>query len=428
MKTLDTRSKEFLKKFAPLENRASSLEEGIAGTVDKILRDIKKNGDRALFGWTEKLDGIRLTKKTAAVSPQRLKGAGKGLSPKLKAAIKTAFKNIKNFHARQVEKSWSMKTGGSTVGQLVRPIERVGLYVPGGTASYPSSVLMNALPAKVAGVRELVVCSPAPTGEISESVLYAAHLCGIKEFYRVGGAQAVAAMAYGTKTIKKVDKIVGPGNAYVAQAKRAVFGQVDIDMIAGPSEICIVADSSANPAWCAADILSQAEHDERAWAVLISPSKTVIDKVGKEVSRQLKSLPRKAIAAKCLAKNFYAIKTGSVKEAIALANAIAPEHLQLAIKNGAARVKEVQNAGAVFVGHYTPEVLGDYLAGPNHVLPTSGSARFFSPLGVYDFTKRSSVINYSKKDFLKAAEKLAVLAEAEGLTAHARAAKIRVEK
>jgi len=438
MKVLDTRSRNFTKSFAPLEERFSTQDAGIAKKVERIVRDVRKNGDRALFAWTKKLDGIALNKKTARVSAKRLENAGKKLPTELKAAIRTAFNNIKKFHARQVEKSWSIKTGGRAVGQQIRPIKRVGLYVPGGTASYPSSVLMNALPAKVAGVKELVICSPAPAcaakaplrrdkpgGYTNDAVLYAARLCGVKEFYRVGGAQAVAAMAYGTDTIKKVSKIVGPGNAYVAQAKRSVFGKVDIDMIAGPSEICIVADSTANPAWCAADILSQAEHDERAWAFLITPSNGLINKVAKEVMRQVKSLPRKDIAKKCLAKHYYAVKTRSVSEAIALANRIAPEHLQLVLKNSAARVKEIQNAGAVFVGSYTPEVLGDYLAGPNHVLPTSGSARFFSPLGVYDFIKRTSVINYSKKDFMRVADKCAVFAESEGLTAHARAAKIR---
>ena len=426
MKILNTRSKGFLKSFAPLEERYLTQDSAVGKIVDKIVRDVRKNGDRALFAWTKKLDGIALNKQTASVSAARMRNAEKKLPAKLKAAIKTAFNNIKTFHTRQVEKSWSIKKGGSILGQQIRPIERVGLYVPGGTASYPSSVLMNALPAKVAGVKELVICSPSPAGKISDAVLYAAHLCGVTEFYRVGGAQAVAAMAYGTKTIKKVSKIVGPGNAYVAQAKRTLFGKVDIDMIAGPSEICIVADFSANPAWCAADILSQAEHDEQAWAFLITPSNGLINKVAKEVDRQVKELPRKKIAKKCLAKNFYAIKTRSVNEAITLANAIAPEHLQLALQNSAARVKEIQNAGAIFVGHYTPEVLGDYLAGPNHVLPTSGSARFFSPLGVYDFIKRTSVINYSKKDFMRVADKCAIFAEAEGLTAHARAATIRV--
>ena len=426
MKILNTRSTDFSKSFAVLEERYLTQETSVEKTVDKIVSDVRKNGDRALFAWTKKLDGIALNKKTASISAERMRNAEKKLPAKLKSAIRTAFNNIKTFHKRQVEKSWSIKRGSSTVGQQIRPIERVGLYVPGGTASYPSSVLMNAIPAKVAGVKEIVVCSPAPGGKTGDAILYAAHLCGVTEFYRVGGAQAVAAMAYGTRTIKKVSKIVGPGNAYVALAKRTVFGKVDIDMIAGPSEICIVADSSANPAWCAADILSQAEHDEQAWAFLVTPSSGLINKVAKEIERQIKSLPRKDIAKKCLAKHFYAVKTRSISEAVSLANRIAPEHLQLVFKNSASRVKDIHNAGAIFVGHYTPEVLGDYLAGPNHVLPTAGSARFFSPLGVYDFIKRTSVINYSKKDFLRVANKCAIFAESEGLTAHARAAKIRL--
>ncbi|GMT42938.1 MAG: histidinol dehydrogenase [bacterium] len=428
MKFLDTRSGDFNKKFSRLENRFSAADPDISKAVSTIVGDVKNRGDRALFQWTRKLDRIRVDSKTVRISGAAIKNAAAETNPKLKSAIKQAYVNIKKFHARQIEKSWSIKNGASSVGQLIRPLERVGLYVPGGTASYPSTLLMTAIPALVAGVGEIAVCSPASCGKIAPAVLYAAHLCGIKEFYKVGGAQAVAAMAFGTKSVRKVDKIAGPGNAFVTEAKRILFGHVDIDMIAGPSEICIIADSSANPAWCAADILSQAEHDELAQPVLLSASGSLIKAVVMQVERQVKLLPRGDIARRCLKRNSYVIKTRSIDEAINIANRIAPEHLHLAFKNGASRVKDVRSAGAIFVGHYTPEVLGDYMAGPNHVLPTAGCARFFSPLGVYDFIKRSSVIRYSKRDFMAVAGKIAELAESEGLSAHARAASIRTGK
>ncbi|MBI5178495.1 MAG: histidinol dehydrogenase [Nitrospinae bacterium] len=426
MITLDTRAKDFSRKFAKLENRFTTPDPKVVAAASAIVDDVRKNGDRALFKWTEKLDGLKLTPKTARVDKKRISNAAKHIPPALKEAMVTAFVNIVEFHAHQCEQSWVVKNGGARVGQIIRPLRRVGLYVPGGKATYPSSVLMNAAPAIVAGVEEIAICSPAPKGHINPAVLFAAELCGITEFYQVGGAQAVAAMAYGTKTIKKVDKIVGPGNAYVAEAKRLVFGAVDIDMIAGPSEICIVADDTANPAWCAADILSQAEHDEMALPVFLSHSAKLCSAVTLETYLQAQTLERRAIAQKCLDRRFHVIKTSSLSESLALADRLAMEHLELAIKNAAGKIDAVKNAGAVFVGHYSPEVLGDYLAGPNHVLPTSGSARFSSPLGVYDFIKRSSLIEYSKSAFAKGGKKAAVFAEAEGLTAHANAAKIRL--
>jgi len=428
MITLDARARDFSKKLARLEDRFAASDPRIARDAAAIVEDIRRYGDKALFQWTEKLDGQKLTPKTARVAKGRFRQAAKHISPALKEAMVASFVNIVEFHSHQCEQSWVLKNGGTRVGQIIRPLQRVGLYVPGGKAAYPSSVLMNAVPAIVAGVEEIVICSPAPKGQINPAVLFAADLCGIAEFYQVGGAQAVAAMAYGTKTIKKVDKIVGPGNAYVAEAKRLVFGAVDIDMIAGPSEICIVADDTANPAWCAADILSQAEHDELALPVFISHSAKLCAAVAKETERQVKTLERRAIAEKCLEDRFHIIRSRNLVESLNIANALAMEHLELAFKDASKRLDDVQNAGAVFVGHYTPEVLGDYLAGPNHVLPTSGAARFSSPLGVYDFIKRSSLIEYSKAAFAKVGEKAAVFARAEGLTAHAKAATIRLGK
>ena len=430
MKILDTASPNFETEFAPLENRfnAGQPDKNISAVVGEILGEVRSGGDAALFGLTKKFDGIDLTPKTAAITPSEMKKGGKEIPPKLKSAINTAHKNITAFHKKQVEKSWTIKTGPSgksKIGQVVSPIRRAGLYVPGGTAPYPSSVLMNAIPAKVAGVKEIVICSPTPNGRVEPALLYAASLCGIKEFYRVGGAQAVGALAFGTETISKVDKITGPGNAYVAEAKRQVFGEVDIDMIAGPSEVCVVADNSADPAWVAADILSQAEHDELSWTFLVTPSEKLIRSVIDEISAQVKDLKRKDIASKSLMNRFFAVRTKSIREGIKIANRLAIEHLELAFKGADGMVKDVRDAGAIFVGNYSPEVLGDYFAGPNHVLPTSGSARFFSPLGVYDFQKRSSLISYTKGDFLSVSEKIALIAESEGLTAHARSARIR---
>ncbi len=425
---LDTRSKDFAKKFARLADRFTESDPAVMQAAAAIVEEVRKKGDAALFAYTKKFDRVALGPKTARVTRAEMKKAEKAVPHGLKEAIYTAAANIAHFHELQKEESWAARTGSSRVGQLIRPLRRVGLYVPGGRASYPSSVLMNAIPALEAGVEEIIICSPAPDGQMNPAVLFAADVCGIKEFYKVGGAQAVAAMAYGTKSIARVDKIVGPGNAFVAEAKRLVFGHVDIDMIAGPSEICIVADDTANPAWCAADLLSQAEHDENAWPVFITPSAKLLAAVEKETLRQAAELPRRAIAEKCLKHRCYLIACRSMDEALRIANDVAAEHLQLAFDGAAERLDDIRNAGAVFVGHYAPEVLGDYMAGPNHVLPTAGSARFFSPLGVYDFFKRSSLIEYSKKDFARLGEMVALFAEAEGLSAHARAARIRMGK
>ena len=311
---------------------------------------------------------------------------------------------------------------------MVRPIELAGIYVPGGKASYPSSVLMNAIPAKVAGVERLIMCSPFPDGQTRPHVLVAADLAGVTEIFKIGGAQAVAAMAYGTDTIPRVDKIVGPGNIFVALAKRLVFGVVDIDMIAGPSEILIVADSSANPVFVAADLLSQAEHDEDAISILVTPDDSLAKEVQKELKSQVKTLNKKAIAEASLDNNCYLFVTGTIEEAVNMANKIAPEHLELCIENPEKWTEKVKNAGAVFMGHYSPEAMGDYLAGPNHVLPTSGTARFSSPLGVYDFIKRTSLISYTKEALKNCGKTVTLLAEMEDLGAHAKSVKLRLNE
>lgn len=427
MITLDSRQKDFQKKFLRLVERATEADPRIARTAAGIVADVKKNGDEALFKWTRRLDDLRLTKKTVRAGRAEFREAAKAVGPELKTALTAAFISVVEFHAHQIERSWLVKSGKTRVGQLIRPLRRVGLYVPGGKAAYPSSVIMNAVPAMVAGVEEIVVCSPAPGGAVNPAVLFAADMCGVSEFYKVGGAQAVAAMAYGTESVGKVDKITGPGNAYVAEAKRMVFGSVGIDMIAGPSEICVIADDSANPAWCAADLLSQAEHDELALPIFISPSKRMCEAVVGEMEKQAALLDRRKIAEKCMKNRLHVIRARNIGEAMRMADELAPEHLQLVFKGASKRLDEIQNAGAVFVGNWSPEALGDYLAGPNHVLPTSGSARFSSPLGVYDFIKRSSVIEYSKSDFMKVAKSVSALASAEGLTAHANSAAMRLK-
>jgi len=342
-------------------------------------------------------------------------------------ALKKSAGRIRKFHIKQKEKSWGFTEKGAMLGQLIRPLQRVGVYVPGGKASYPSTVLMNVIPAKVAGVKEIVVCVPTPKGEINPNVMAAIQLLGVKEVYRIGGAQAVAAMAYGTKTLKKVDKIVGPGNIYVATAKKMVFGTVDIDMIAGPSEILIIADGLANPVYIAADLLSQAEHDELASSVFITNSQKLAESVRQELESQLKNLKRKEIAEKSLEAYGAIIITKSIKKAAEIANTIAPEHLELMTNDFESMLPMIHNAGAIFLGEWTPEAIGDYAAGPNHTLPTGGTARFSSPLGVYDFMKRSSVLGFTKSGFRKLAKTVKTIAGAEGLEAHGKTITVREE-
>ena len=396
--------------------------------VREILNDVKKKGDEAVLQLTHKYDRHSLPLEQIRVTPDEIKTAYTELNGEELNALKEAAKRIRLFHERQKQNSWTYEDEGITLGQMVRPIELAGIYVPGGKASYPSSVLMNAIPAKVAGVERLIMCSPFPDGQTRPHVLVAADLAGVTEIFKIGGAQAVAAMAYGTDTIPRVDKIVGPGNIFVALAKRLVFGVVDIDMIAGPSEILIVADSSANPVFVAADLLSQAEHDEDAISILVTPDESLAKEVQKELKSQVKTLNKKAIAEASLDNNCYLFVTDTIEEAVNMANKIAPEHLELCIENPEKWTEKVKNAGAVFMGHYTPEAMGDYLAGPNHVLPTSGTARFSSPLGVYDFIKRTSLISYTKEALQNCGKTVTLLAEMEDLGAHAKSVKLRLNE
>ena len=410
-----------------LENRSNMDLFTHDEVVRKILLDLKEKGDTALLEYTKRFDRYDLSVEQLRVTPDEIRLAYSSVTEQEIAALKEAAERIRRFHERQRQESWRYDEDGISLGQMVRPLATVGIYVPGGKASYPSSVLMNAIPAKVAGVDRVIMCSPFPDGETRPHVLVAADIAGVTEIYKVGGAQAVAAMAFGTETLPRVDKIVGPGNIFVALAKRQVFGIVDIDMIAGPSEILIVADHSANPAYVAADLLSQAEHDEEAVPILVTPEEALAREVMVELEKQKKSLSRQRIIEVSLGKECRLLVTESLEAAIDLANRLAPEHLELALEDPEYWVEKIQNAGAVFLGHFTPEAVGDYLAGPNHVLPTSGTARFSSPLGVYDFVKRTSVISYSQAALEKCGKNLNLLAEMEDLGAHANSVAMRIE-
>ncbi|MDR2883537.1 MAG: histidinol dehydrogenase [Deferribacteraceae bacterium] len=408
----------FNKKLQSIKRRGEIFEGKYLDTVINILRDVRENGDRAVLSYTSNFDRFECNAEDLLISKQEIESAWESLPQDLKTALITAKERITSFHEKQWERSWTYNDNGVMLGQQITPLERVGVYVPGGKASYPSSVLMNVIPAKVAGVNEVVMVTPTPGGVVNPVVLAAAHLVGVDKVYRIGGAQAVAALAYGTDTIPKVDKIVGPGNIYVALAKKMVFGTVDIDMMAGPSEILVIADESCNPAWVAADMLSQAEHDELASAIAITTSHAVAEKIEAEVERQLAVLPRQQIAEQSI-RNFAAIiVVDSLVEACDVANEIAPEHLELCVDSPLELLKYIKHAGAIFLGHYTPEAVGDYFAGPNHVLPTGGSARFFSPLGVYDFIKRSSLIYYDKESLVAHADMISSIAYIEDLRGH----------
>ena len=410
-----------------LENRSNIDLFTHDETVRKILQDLKERGDEALLEYTHRFDRYDLSVEHLRVTPDETRLAYDSVTEEEIAALKEAAERIRRFHERQRQESWRYDEDGVSLGQMVRPLATAGIYVPGGKASYPSSVLMNAIPAKVAGVDRVIMCSPFPEGQTRPHVLVAADIAGVTEIYKVGGAQAVAAMAFGTETLPRVDKIVGPGNIFVALAKRQVFGIVDIDMIAGPSEILIVADQSANPSYVAADLLSQAEHDEEAVPILVTPEEGLAREVMVELEKQKNTLSRQSIMEASLSTQCRLLVTESLEEAVDLANRLAPEHLELALEDPEYWVGKIQNAGAVFLGHYTPEAVGDYLAGPNHVLPTSGTARFSSPLGVYDFVKRTSVISYSRPALEKCSKTLTLLAEMEDLGAHANSIKMRLE-
>ena len=399
----------------------------VSGIVTDIIENVKKNGDRALFEYCKKFDNALLS--TLEVSEEEINDAFLAVEPKFIKILKEAAENIKAFHQKQVRNSFIIsEKDGVITGQKVTPIEKVGLYVPGGTAAYPSTVLMDSIPAKIAGCKEIcIVTPPSFDGKVNPVILAAAKIAGVDRIFKVGGAQAVAALAYGTETIPKVDKIVGPGNAFVAEAKRQVFGLVSIDMIAGPSEILVIADGKSNPRFVAADLLSQAEHDKNASAVLVTDNMVLAMQVRDEIEKQLRALPREEIARVSIDNNGKIIVAKDISDVIAVANEIAPEHLELCVDNPFDYLDKIENAGSIFMGRYCPEALGDYFAGPNHTLPTSGTARFSSPLSVDDFVKKSQYTYYTKEALKEVYDSVAYFAEQEGLSAHAKSATVRFE-
>lgn len=427
MKIINASAKELLKS---LMNRSQLDYTKQLREVDEIINNVKKSGDSALFEYAEKFDNVDLSKSGLEVSEQEINEAYTMLDDETMAIIKRAAENIRTFHKNQLREGFKIDMGDSYLAQRIIPMQRAGVYVPGGRAAYPSSVLMNVIPAQIAGVNEIIMCTPPmKDGKIYYMTLAAAKILGINKIYKAGGAQAIAAMAYGTETISKVNKIVGPGNIYVALAKKQVFGQVGIDMVAGPSEVLIIADSSANPKYIAADLLSQAEHDPMAAAILITTSENLAQKVSSEVDRQIEKLEAtKSNTLTSINENSGIIITESIEKAIEIANEIAPEHLEIAVDEPQKYIDMIINAGSVFLGHYSPEPLGDYFAGPNHVLPTSATAKFSSPLGVDDFIKRSSVICYSKDKLKTVYQDIASFAKLEGLAAHANSVLIRFEE
>jgi histidinol dehydrogenase len=407
--------------------RSVGLNPELMSMVAGIVEQVRTRGDEALIEFTETFDNVRLDVAELRVSADALNQAAHGVKPEFVQALRKAIANVRDFHVRQKEESWNFTTAdGINLGQRILPIDSVGLYVPGGTAAYPSSLVMNVVPAQVAGVRRIVIATPPNALRQNPTVAAALLELGVEEVYAVGGAQAIAALAFGTNAIGRVDKITGPGNKFVAAAKKLVFGVVGIDAIAGPSEIVIAADDSAPPAFVAADLLAQAEHDEEASAILITTSLALADAVAEEVKKQLTSLPRRAIAEKSLANYGAILLVENLLEACRIVNELAPEHLELLTNDNDAVAETIRHAGAIFFGPYSPEALGDYLAGPNHVLPTGRTARFSSALGVHDFVKRTSVIKYSREAFQDVAGSISVLAEAEGLAGHARSALIRM--
>jgi histidinol dehydrogenase len=412
-----------------LDRPPAAVDADIHRRVEEIVSGVRDKGDAALLEFTERFDRVALTPGELAVTAGEMEAAEGAVGAATMRALRYAADRIERFHRESAPRSWRMTDAlGSRLGQEVRPLGRVAVYVPGGRAAYPSTVLMTAIPARVAGVKEIVLVSPpSPDKSLNPAVLAAARVAGVTEAYRIGGAQAVAALAYGTETIRRVDKIVGPGNIYVALAKSRVFGDVGIDMIAGPSEVMVVADASADPGWVAADLLAQAEHDPMARAVLLTPSRALIDAVAAAVERQLAALPRREIAEAAIRAHGALVLTQSLEEAVEVANLLAPEHLELQVADPDALLAQVRNAGAVFLGCYTPEVVGDYVAGPNHVLPTGGTARFASALGTEDFVKRLNVIQYAPAGLRDAGPHVAELARVEGLDGHGAAAAIRIE-
>ena len=430
LRRLDTAADGFDGELLALIAFESSQDEGVDATVAQIIADVRARGDAALLDYTRRFDRVDAQSVAALeITPAQMHAAYESLVTAQSDALGTAAARIRTFHERQKGSDWSLtEADGTQLGQRVTPLDRVGVYVPGGKAAYPSSVLMNVIPAHVAGVREIVMVVPTPDGVRNPLVLAAAHLAGVTRAFTIGGAQAIAALAYGTATIPAVDKICGPGNAYVAAAKRRVFGAVGIDMVAGVSEVLVIADASANPDWIALDLFAQAEHDEMAQALLLTPDAGLIDRVAASARRLIADMPRAAIIAASFARRGALIKTRDLAEACAIANRVAPEHLELAVADPDALLPQIRHAGAIFIGHYASEVLGDYCAGPNHVLPTGRTARFSSPLSVRDFEKRSSMLRISRAAAQKLGPVAATLARGEGLAAHAGSAEARLDK
>ena len=426
---LSSEDQSFDALLSSLTTWENSSNEAINESVKKIIDDVIENGDQSVLDYTQEFDALGAESiSELIISQERLKQSFDNLDEEQKKALSVAADRIRSYHQKQTQESWTYtEEDGTVLGQKIIPLERAGLYVPGGKAAYPSSVLMNGIPAKVAGVEELVMVVPTPNGVVNELVLAAAYIAEVDLVITIGGAQAIAALAYGTETIPKVDKIVGPGNIYVATAKRQVFGQVGIDMIAGPSEILIICDGQTNPDWIAMDLFSQAEHDEDAQAILLCPDKAFISQVEESINKLLPSMDRKEIIKASLENRGALILTKDIAEAIQISNRIAPEHLELSVENPESILDEIKHAGAIFMGKYSSEALGDYCAGTNHVLPTSSTARFSSPLGVYDFTKRSSIIMASKEGAKKLGGTASTLAFGEGLQAHALSALYRTD-
>jgi histidinol dehydrogenase len=424
IRVVKTSTPAFRSLMARILQRRGSRESAVEKRVDEIIRAVQKTGDRALLRYTKLFDHVQLSRSTMEVKADEINRAMAKVPVKDLRTLRLAAKRITAFHRRQLQKSWQYRDPiGMLLGQRIAPLDRIGVYVPGGKASYPSTVLMNAVPARVAGVKEIIMTSPI--GKDGAIILAAAKIAGVDRIFRIGGAQAIAALAFGTATVPKVDKIVGPGNIFVATAKRMVFGEVDIDSIAGPSEILLLADDSADPRYVAADMLSQAEHDQLAAALCVTSSMSTALKIQKAAEEQLRGTKRQAITFKSLAKYGAIIVARGMKEALQLANTIAPEHVELIVRQPQKWAREIRNAGAIFLGPYSTPPLGDYLAGPNHVLPTGGSARFFSPLGTYDFLKRTTVIRAERRGLRALAPKITHLARLEGLDDHARAVEAR---
>lgn len=425
MKIIEIKGDDYKEIIDDLLGRGSDDFSKVDKVVYGILEDVKEKGDIALYEYTKKFDNTRL--EALKVTKDEIDEALEVVGNEFLEILKEAKDNIARYHKKQLQSSWMTNDKeGIILGQLIRPLERVGIYVPGGKAAYPSTVLMNAIPAKVAEVGSIaIVTPPSKDGKVNPYILAAAKIAGVNEIYKIGGAQSIAALAYGTETIKPVDKIVGPGNIYVARAKRAVFGLVDIDMIAGPSEICIIADENKNPSFIAADLLSQAEHDEMASSILITTSKALAEQVEEEVRLQIDMSERKEIITKAISSYGHIFIARDIEEAINISNKIAPEHLEVMVDNPFELLPKIKNAGAIFLGQYTPEPIGDYFAGPNHTLPTSGTARFSSPLGTYDFMKKSSLLYYNEDALRNVKDKVISFTEAEGLSAHGNSIKVR---